>query len=110
MPAQFVLRKTANDRFHFNLTAENNKVILTSQTYASKSGAENGIASVRDNAADDARYQRLTSKDGKFYFNLQAANNKVIGNSEMYTTQGARDNGIEAVKRVGPGAPVSDRT
>lgn len=109
MPAQFVLKRTANDQFHFNLTAENNETILSSETYTSKSGAANGIASVRTNAPNDVRYQRLTAADGRFYFNLRAANNQVIGTSEMYTTERARDNGIQAVKRVAPGAGVSDR-
>jgi uncharacterized protein YegP (UPF0339 family) len=39
---------------------------------------------------------------------LTAANSEPIGKSEMYTTESARDNGIEAVKKTAPEAPVED--
>jgi len=46
-------RKTAsNGKFHFNLKASNGQIIGSSQMYASESGMENGIASVKKNAPD----------------------------------------------------------
>ncbi len=110
MPAQYILRKSTNNQYYFNLTAENNEIILTSETYLSKDGAKGGIQSVRQNSPNDSRYARLTSSDGKFYFLLRAANNETIGRSETYNSQQARENGIQAVKRVGPTAPINDQT
>lgn len=110
MPAQYILRKSTNNQFYFSLTAENNEKILASELYTTKNGALQGIQSVRVNSPIDSRYARLTSSDGKFYFRLGAANNETIGTSEMYNTQQARENGIQAVKRVGPTAPVNDQT
>ncbi len=44
-------RKTAtNGKFYFNLKATNGQVIGSSQMYASESGMENGIRSVKENA------------------------------------------------------------
>jgi uncharacterized protein len=44
-------RKTAkNGKFHFNLKATNGQVIGSSQMYASESGMNNGIESVKNNA------------------------------------------------------------
>jgi len=110
MPAQYFLRKSTNNQYYFSLTAENNEKILTSELYVSKSGALQGIQSVRVNSPIDSRYARLTSSDNKYYFRLRAANNETIGTSEMYNTQQARENGIQAVKRVGLTAPVNDQT
>lgn len=110
MPAQYILRKSTNNQYYFNLTAENNEKILTSETYVSKDGAMRGIQSAKTNSPYDSRYTRLTSTDGKYYFILKAANNETIGRSETYNTQQARENGIQAVKRVGPTAPVNDQT
>jgi uncharacterized protein YegP (UPF0339 family) len=110
MPAQYILRKSTNGQYYFSLTAANNEKILSSEQYTSKSGALNGIQSVKDNAPNDARYEKLTASNGQFYFRLRAANNQTIGASEMYKTQQARDNGIEAVKRAGPTAEVNDQT
>lgn len=48
----FEVKKSANDKHYFNLIAGNNQVIGHSQLYASTSGANNGIASVMENAPD----------------------------------------------------------
>ena len=67
-------QKEGSDQYHFVLKAKNGQVILSSQVYASKSGAMNGIESVRKNASDDSKFERKTAKNGKFFFNLKAAN------------------------------------
>jgi uncharacterized protein YegP (UPF0339 family) len=49
---RFELKKTANGQFHFNLKAGNGEIIATSEMYESKASAQNGIDSVKRNAAD----------------------------------------------------------
>lgn len=110
MPAQYNLSRSNDDQFYFNLTAENNEVILVSERYKSKDGALRGIESVKNNSPKDSQFERRTSSDGKYYFVLKAANNEVIGTSEMYNSDQALENGIQAVKRVGASAPVNDKT
>jgi uncharacterized protein YegP (UPF0339 family) len=83
-------------------------VILSSQGYAAKASCENGIESVRKNSADDARFDRKTSTNGKDYFNLTATNGQIIGSSELYESLAARENGIESVKKNAPDAGVED--
>ena len=99
-----------DEQFYFRLQAENGEPILASEGYVAKAGCENGINSVRENAPMDVRYQRVTSTNDKPYFVLRAANGEPIGRSEMYESEASRDNGIEAVKRVAPSAPVEDTT
>ena len=106
----FVLKKASNNQFHFRLQADNGESILSSELYASKAGAQNGIESVRTNAPTDARYERKAAKDGQPMFNLKAANNEVIGTSETYSSEAARDNGIASVKKNAPKATVDDQT
>lgn len=108
MSGDYILKRSG-DNFMFNLRAGNYQVILTSQRYATKASAQQGIESVRKNAAADGRYRRLTAKDGSHYFSLTAANGEVIGSSEMYTTAAARDKGIESVKANGPAGTVKDQ-
>jgi uncharacterized protein YegP (UPF0339 family) len=48
--AKFVLKKSSNGKFHFNLHATNGQVIATSEMYESKAAAVNGIESVKKNA------------------------------------------------------------
>jgi len=110
MASAYVLKKNDAGKFRFNLRAGNNEIILTSESYESKGGAENGIESARVNSQIDARYDRLTAKDGSPYFNLTAGNGQTIGRSEMYSSASARDKGIESVKANGKDAPVVDQT
>ena len=52
---------------------------------APKGGAENGIDSVKTNAASATNFDKKEAKNGQFYFNLKASNGQIIGKSEMYT-------------------------
>ncbi|MFM9905686.1 MAG: YegP family protein [Pyrinomonadaceae bacterium] len=106
MAGKFELKVAKNGKYHFNLLAGNGQIILSSEMYESKSSAQNGIASVQKNAPDDGRYDRLKSSKGDPYFTLKAGNNQVIGQSEMYSSASAMENGIESVKKNAPDAPT----
>ncbi len=108
MPGRYVIRKTSTGEYLFNLTAANGKIILTSEQYRDKSGAQTGIASVRVNCAADVRYERRMSSAGQPYFVLVAANKEIIGRSEMYSSKSGMERGIASVKRNGRKAAVHD--
>ena len=110
MAGKFELKKSKNDKYFFSLLASNGQTIMGSEMYEAKASALNGIESVKSNAADDGRYARLNGKDGSPYFTLKAGNGQVIGNSQMYSTAAARDNGIASCKANGPTAPTDDQT
>ncbi|MCP9751262.1 YegP family protein [Ferruginibacter sp. HRS2-29] len=103
---KFVIKQGTNSQYYFSLKADNGQTILSSEGYVSKSGCEAGISSVKANAKTDNNYEKKTSSNSKYYFNLKAANGQVIGTSEMYETSAGRDNGIESVKSNAPGASV----
>jgi uncharacterized protein YegP (UPF0339 family) len=65
---------------------------------------------VNVNASDNARYERKTSASEQAYFVLKGKNGEPLGTSEMYSSIGARDAGIDAVKRDAPAAPIQDLT
>jgi uncharacterized protein len=104
----FVIQMSSNNKFYFNLVAGNGEVVLTSQMYETKQGAQTGIDSVVANAQTDARYEKKTSARGKAYFVIKAANHEVIGTSEEYESTSNRDKGIEAVKSAAAKATVKD--
>jgi len=100
--------KQSGEKYHFVLKAANGQVILSSQMYASKSSATNGIESVKKNAPTDSLYDRKTSSNGKFYFNLKSTNGQIIGSSQMYTSESGMNNGIESVKKNAPDADTKE--
>jgi uncharacterized protein YegP (UPF0339 family) len=108
MAGSYVLKKSPEGQFYFLLYSGNGEVVLNSEMYLAKASAENGIASVQSNSAQDDRYSRNQASGGKFYFNLKAANHHVIGSSQMYNTTSARDAGIDAVKKNGPNTNIKD--
>ena len=110
MAGKFVLSRTPKGEYRFTLKAGNGEPILASEGYKAKRSAEDGIASVRRNAAVDERYERKETKGGEHMFNLKATNGQVIGTSEGYKTEASREGGIASVKRNAPDAKVDDQT
>lgn len=109
MPATFVIRKSSNQQFYFNLRAANSQVILTSETYTTKASAQGGISAVQANAPLDSRYERKSTASGQHYFVLKASNGQTLGRSETYTTSAGMENGISSVKTNAPTATVDDQ-
>lgn len=110
MAGWFELSKSSDGQFRFVLKAGNAETILTSELYKAKASAENGIASVQANCASDERYEKKAASNGKLFFNLKAANSQVIGTSQMYGSEAARDGGIASVKANGVSKTVKDHT
>ncbi len=105
-----MLHPAGSSQFHWDLKAANAETILSSQLYTAKAGAETGIESCRTNSALEASYTRMTSKDTEPYFVLKAGNGEVIGTSQMYSSEAARDAGVVSCKENGPTAVTQDET
>lgn len=108
MESWFELSKASDGQFRFALKGDNAQTLLASELYRTKDSAQGGIASVQKSCASDERYEKKVATNGKFYFNLKAANNQVIGTSQMYASEPDRDAGIAAVKAGGVSAAVRD--
>ena len=62
MAGKFELKKSKNDKFFFSLLAGNGQTILSSEMYEAKASAVNGIESVKKNAAEAGRFDKLTQR------------------------------------------------
>jgi hypothetical protein len=110
---KFIIKKTSNDGFVFNLLANNNEVIGTSQTYKSLASAKSGIESVKKNAESEIedqtlkdfeakknpKYEIYQDKAGEYRFRLKAANGEIILTSEGYKAKSSAKNGIDSIQR-----------
>lgn len=110
MAGKYLIHAAGKDQFHWDLKAGNAETILSSEMYSAKQGAETGIESCRANSSKDTSYSRLTSKNIQPYFVLKAANGEIIGTSQMYGSEAARDHGITACMKEGPSAVTQDGT
>lgn len=89
--------KGLDGKYYFHLKANNGQIVLQSQGYTTKASATNGIASVKTNGANLARFEVRAAADGQSYFVLKAGNGAVIGRSEMYVSNSNAQAGITAV-------------
>jgi uncharacterized protein YegP (UPF0339 family) len=110
MAAKFEITQRKNGDYQFNLKSGNGQVILTSQGYKSKKTCLEGVESVKKNAAVAEHFEKNVTASGKPYFNLKATNGQIIGSSEMYSGESARDNGIASVAKNAPEAEIEDLT
>jgi uncharacterized protein YegP (UPF0339 family) len=106
MNGYYELKSTSAGKWMFNLKAGNHQVILTSQSYDAGQGAMDGIESVRKNGASTASFEKKVASSGDFFFVLKSSNGQVIGTSEMYKSEAARDNGIASVVENSPSTKV----
>ena len=108
MAGHFEIKRAKDGQYFFKLVAGD--TTLMSEMYKQRASAENGIASVKKNSPDDARYDRRTSNSDQPYFVLKAGNGEVIGTSGMYASDEAMASGIEALKQSAADAEVRDET
>jgi len=109
MAGKFEIYKDKAGEYRFRLKSSNGQTILASEGYSKKASCTNGIESVQKNCLDAKCYEKKTTAGGKFRFSLKAKNGQVIGTSENYDTESARDNGIAAVGRAAPAAVIDDQ-
>ena len=105
-----IFQSENNQKYYFRLKAKNGQIILSSQGYAGKAGAKNGIESVKKNCGNDNAFDRKEAANGKLHFNLIAANKQIIGSSQMYASKQGMENGIQSVKNTAPEAEIVDLT
>jgi len=110
MSGKFEIYKDKAGEFRFRLKAGNGETILTGEGYAAKAGVTNGIESIRKNATDASRFEVKEAKNGGAYFVLKAGNHQVIGQSQIYSSTSAAQNGIASVGNNAPDASVDDQS
>ncbi|MDF3057584.1 MAG: hypothetical protein K0R17_1799 [Rariglobus sp.] len=103
----YQISPTTNAKFMFNLKAENNQVILTSQVYEQKQSALDGIASVQVNGPDAKNFELKASISDEPYFVLKAQNGLIIGTSQMYSSAAAAEIGIASVQLNSPSKEIA---
>lgn len=106
--SQYELKRSSKGQYHFILKANNGDIILSSEMYASKTSTENAIASVQANSSNAVQYEVKATHNSKPYFVLKTKNHQVIGTSQMYFSESAAKNGVDAVIKSGATTRIHD--
>ncbi len=115
--------KKSGDGLMFNLKASNGEIIGSSEVYNSRVSLENGIASVKKNAAGASvenqtvenfeqktcpKFEVYTDKAGKTRFRLKARNGEIILASQGYASSQSCLAGVESVKKNATEANIAE--
>lgn len=93
--------KESMNPFHWVLKAPNHEIILSASGHHKlEKDAVAEIKLVQNNCKTDSNYNQLIAKDASPYFTFSVSND-ILGNSEMYESTGARDNGIASCQKNG---------
>lgn len=121
---KFVINRTKDGGFKFNLVAGNGEIIATSEVYTQKPKCKVGIASVQKNAnagienqteekyveLPRPKYQVYKDKAGEFRFRLIATNGRIIATGESYKALSGCLNGIKSIGANAPDAKIVDES
>jgi uncharacterized protein YegP (UPF0339 family) len=94
-----LFRNDAGGKFYFRLKSPNGEIILTSEAYAQKASALNGIQAVKRHAGESSNYEIKPAGGGKWHFVLRATNGQTIGSSQLYANRDGARLGIAAVAK-----------
>jgi len=86
-PGSVEIYQSGDGQFRFRVKAGNHQVVLSSEAYVSKQGAENGLASVLENGVDPAMYELNKTAAGKWNLRLKAVNHEIIAFTQSYSTK-----------------------
>jgi uncharacterized protein YegP (UPF0339 family) len=107
---KFVISKTTEGKFKFDLVDDKGNIILVGKKYLQKSMCKKGIESVKDNSQDKSKYKCKRTLNNKTFFNLKSINGKIIGTSQIYEGKTSRDEAIAFIKSKVPTAAVEDHS
>lgn len=99
-PGKVDLYQSTDSQWRFRVVAGNGRILISSESYVSKQGAENGIASVLENGVDPAQYQLNQTETGKYNLRLRAGNYEVIGFTQAYSTKSSATRAIGSCVRA----------
>ncbi|UCE66805.1 MAG: YegP family protein [Candidatus Zixiibacteriota bacterium] len=106
--SKFQILRGENKQYYFRLRTGRGDIILQSEGYNVRAGAEKGIDIVRISVCHNDRFRRKMSADGKYYFEILTIDGDILGTSKLYESLQGCDNGIFAVKDLVPKAVIEN--
>lgn len=106
--AKFEIFTGADGQSYFHLRAANGEIVLGSEGYEDKAGAQSGVASVRANGGAVASYEVFESTNGQAFFHLTAANHEIIATSEIYASKSNATKAIQSISALIASEKVAD--
>lgn len=98
MSSWFELSVSNGTQYRFVLKASDGEIILSSASYDSLAAARNAIGFVQTACQLDHCYEKRTAHNSQPYFVLKGAGSEIIGMSQLFPSDAARDTAINLMK------------
>jgi uncharacterized protein YegP (UPF0339 family) len=103
-----VFKSSSKNQYYYLLKATgNSQLILSCEGFTSRQSCFDSIKIIQEKASDDDFYDR-TSSYLNYVFVVKSPAGKIIGKSEHYTIESARENSIAMIKEGAGSAIVQD--
>jgi hypothetical protein len=106
----FEITQTENNQYKFILKANNGFAILYSNLFSEIEDCYANIEVVKLHAQQLNNFIKKATTNENYYFFLNSNDGELIGKSELYKSESARDNGIYFVKINTKEATVVDNS
>lgn len=92
------INKKDNNTYNFSLNTANGNILFYSVGFSSKEEIKNIVNGLNVSEKQLYVFERKTDHDGNFLFNLKDKNGRLIGNSQLYSSEAGMENGIKNLK------------
>jgi len=92
------INKIKENGYTFSLKAEDGGNLLNSVSFKNKDDIKKTVTELQTIQDAQNIFERKTNHEGKFLFSLKNANGKIIGRSELYSSEAGMENGIKNVR------------
>jgi len=87
-------------QFYFHLVAKNGEIVLQSQGYRTKDGAQKGLESVQANGTSEKNIDIVEANDGGFFFHVKAQNGEIVGRGQVFVSAANAGRGRATLIRI----------
>ncbi|TVZ08319.1 hypothetical protein JM80_0807 [Cellulophaga sp. RHA_52] len=91
------IKKTITNEYYFNLKTSEGEIILYGEVFKSLEECKQQIIFIKQYAYDYDYYHSKLTKDNKHYFYLYLNEDTLLGKSNTYNTEEAKELGIASV-------------
>lgn len=105
---KFQVFRGEDEKYYFRLNVADGDIILHSDGFRIREGAEKSIELVRLSVYHDDRFKRKISLDGRYYFDILSMDKNILATSRMFETIQDCDRALGLVRDLAPKAIVED--
>ncbi|MFH6604090.1 DUF1508 domain-containing protein [Maribacter algicola] len=92
------IKKYKRNGYTFSLKAEDGANLLSSVPFSSHEEVKKTVEQLQAVQNTQHVFERKTNHEGKFLFSVKGLDGRLIGKSELYTSEAGMENGIKNVR------------